>query len=67
MALGILRDKFPCRNRESKCIELPVHLRNLHDTDPFEGIGKGKVCSQDTPGIPTDHNDWYEDADITVH
>ena len=35
------------------CKELLVHLRNLHNTDPFKGTQEEEVCLEDVPGLPT--------------
>ena len=43
-----------------------MHLRNLQNTDPFEGTQEEKVCLEDVPGFPTDPDDCYEDTDIMV-
>ena len=43
-----------------------MHLRNLHNTDRFEGTQEEKVCLEDVPGLPTNPDDKYEDTDTIV-
>ena len=34
-----------------------MHLRNLQNTDPFEGFQEEKVCFEDVARLPTDPDD----------
>ena len=44
-----------------------MHLRNLQNTDPFEGAQEENVCLEDVLGLPTDPDDYYEDTDMIIN
>ena len=55
-ALRILPDEITCIKYDPHT-ELPVHLRNLEDTDPTEGIQEESVCREDISGLSIDPDD----------
>ena len=44
-------------NKQGTCTDLRVNLRNLQNTDLFEGTQEEMFCLEDVPGLPTDPDD----------
>ena len=42
-----------------------MHLRNLQNTDPFEGTQEEKLCLEDVLGLSSGPDDYYKVTDIS--